>query len=49
MSARPAENPERVASEVPVPVLMYHSIATGATRTGPAQAPAAAPALADAA
>ena len=32
MSARPAENTERVASEVPVPVLMYHSIATGATR-----------------
>ena len=32
MSARPAENTEGVASEVPVPVLMYHSIATGATR-----------------
>ena len=32
MSARPAEGTERVPSVVPVPVLMYHSIATGATR-----------------
>lgn len=34
MSARPAGDAERVASEqpVPVPVLMYHSIATSFTR-----------------
>jgi peptidoglycan/xylan/chitin deacetylase (PgdA/CDA1 family) len=33
VSARPgAECPERLAGEIPVPVLMYHSIATGATR-----------------
>ena len=32
MSARPAGNTERTASEVPVPVLMYHSVATGSTR-----------------
>ena len=31
MSARPADNTERVAGDVPVPVLMYHSIATDAT------------------
>jgi len=32
MSAHPAGNTGRAASEGPVPVLMYHSIATGSTR-----------------
>jgi peptidoglycan/xylan/chitin deacetylase (PgdA/CDA1 family) len=32
MSTQPAGNTERIASDVPVPVLMYHSIATSSTR-----------------